>query len=84
MKKLFTWDDLYDRADDKSYGSPELIAKDEAREELRNVIMESEGYDIDECECPEDEIDAFLNSSPNQYLFDNNGNLIRTQMKNTQ
>lgn len=79
--KLYTWDDLYERADDKGYGSPELTAKDEARYELRNMIMESQGYDIEECECPEEEIDCFLKGSVQKYLFDENGNFVCLKKK---
>lgn len=37
---LYTWDDLYKRANDKCCGSPELQAKDTARWEVRNFAME--------------------------------------------
>lgn len=80
--KLYTWDDLYERADDKGYGSQELTAKDEARYELRNMIMESQGYDIEQCECPEEEIDCFLNTRVQEYLFDENGNFVCLRKKN--
>ena len=57
MQKLYTWDDLYVRAEGTSWYDPELRAKDNARWILTEIIKEVEGYDIEECECPEAEID---------------------------
>ena len=60
LKKEYTWDELYERAIDCAYMSPELRAKDNARFLLRDIILEEEGYDIEQCECAEEEIDTFL------------------------
>lgn len=76
-EELYTWDDLYERADGSAYGDPELKAKDNARFILTEIIKELKGYDIDECECPEEEIDWFLEESDEVYLFDEDGNLIK-------
>ena len=75
-KELYTWDDLYKRAEGTGYGDPELKAKDNARCVLTLIIKTIEGYDIDECECPEEEIDGFLDNADREYLFDENGNLV--------
>lgn len=76
MQKLYTWDDLYKRADGTGFGDPELRAKDNARFILTEIIKEVEGYDIEDCECPEAEIDWFLDNTDEQYLFDEDGNLV--------
>ena len=76
FKNKYTWDDLYERADGCVFLSPELCAKDRARENLRTIITEEAGYDIETCECPEEEIDTFLWKREKQILFDENGNLI--------
>ena len=76
MIEVFDWDDLYNRALDKPFGSIELTAKDEARDFFRWEILEKEGYDIEKCECPEEEIDAFIEKSSVEYLFDFKGNHI--------
>jgi len=57
--------------------SSELRAKDNARLLLRDIILEEDGYDIENCECAEEEIDAFLWKRENPVLFDENGNLIK-------
>ena len=73
--KLYTWDELYERANGKGYRSPELNAKDNARWKLTEIIKEVEGYYIDDCEIPEEEIEKFLEKSDKEYLFDENGHL---------
>lgn len=75
MKK-YTWDDLYEIADSAACGDPELKAKDNARFILTEIIEELKGYNIDECEIPEEEIDYFLKNADRDYLFDENGNLV--------
>ena len=74
--KLYTWDELYKRAEDKGFGEPELKAKDNARWELAEVIEEECGYNIDDCEIPEEEIDGFLKNSSKKYLFNEDGSLV--------
>lgn len=73
--KLYTWDELYERATGKGFGESELSAKDNARWELTEIIKEVEGYNIDDCEIPEEEIESFLEKSDKEYLFDENGHL---------
>ena len=77
IKAEYTWDELYERAIDCACMSPELRAKDHARFLLRDIILEEVGYDIEKCECPEEEIDTFLWKRDNAVLFDENGCLIR-------
>ena len=75
MKK-YTWDDLYERADGAACGDYKLKAKDNARFILTEIIEELKGYNIDDCEIPEEEIELFLENSDKEYLFDENGNLV--------
>ena len=75
-KKLYTWDDLYERAEGAACGETNLRAKDNARCVLREIIEEIKGYDIEECEIPEEEIDIFLEKADRKYLFDEDGNLV--------
>lgn len=76
-EKLYTWDELYERADGTGFGDPELTAKDEARAELTIIIEAVCGYNIDACEIPEEEIDRFLDNANKEFLFDENGNLVK-------
>lgn len=80
-EKLYTWDDLYERADGTGFGDPELTAKDKARFQLTEIIQRECGYNIDDCEIPEEEIDGFLWESDKEYLFDEDGNLIKLVKK---
>ena len=75
-KTKYTWDEIYERATGCAFLSPELKAKDQARFELQKLIQEEEGYDIETCECPEEEIDTFLWKREKSVLFNENGNLI--------
>lgn len=77
MSAEYTWDDIYERADGSAYGDDELTAKDNARWQLACLIQEEEGYDIDECECPEEEIDTFLWRREKPVLFDECGNIVK-------
>ena len=76
-KNLYTWDELYDKADGAACGDIELKAKDNARWILTRIIKELKGVNIDECECPEEEIELFLENANIEYLFDEDGNLIK-------
>lgn len=76
-KKLYTWDELYERADGKGFGDPELKAKDEARYELAEEIKRKCSYDIEECEIPEEEIEYFLEKNKCEYLFDEAGSIVK-------
>lgn len=80
-EKLYTWDNLYEKADGTGFGDPELTAKDEARAELTIIIEAVCGYNIDDCEIPEEEIENFLEKSDKEYLFDERGNLVMEIMK---
>lgn len=71
-----SWDDIFWRANDCGYGSDELKAKDEARYQLTCLINDECGYDIEECECPEDEIDLFLGNRDTPVFFDEYGNIV--------
>lgn len=77
IKRTYTWDDLYKRAENCRFGSPELRAKDEARFQLADLIEEEWGYDIENGECAEEEIDYFLLQRERPVLFDNGGNIIK-------
>lgn len=76
MDNKYTWDDIYERANGAAYGDDELTAKDNARWQLTWLIREEGGYDIDECENPEEEIDIFLYKRENPVLFDVDGNIV--------
>lgn len=75
-KELYTWSDLCIRAEETGYGDPKLRAKDNARGVLTDIIEELKGYLIDDCDCPEEEIDYFLENADRDYLFDEDGNLV--------
>lgn len=79
-KELYTWDDLYERAEGKGCGDPELKAKDNARWKLAEIIKEEYGIDIEECESPEEEIDWFLDKN-DIYLFDKDGHFVEKQKR---
>lgn len=68
-----TWDEIYDRADDCGYGSDELTAKDNARWQVRNLVLDKENLDIEEAECPEDEVDYYVGLW--NIRFDTEGNI---------
>lgn len=74
----YTWNEIFERAQNAGHLSQELKAKDNARGVLRELIKEKTGVDINECEVPEDAIDQFLELSGEEYRFDIDGNLVVT------
>lgn len=68
IERGYTWDEIYYRAINAAYLSPELNAKDEARNTLREIILKSEGKDIEESESAEEEIKAFLENKDTIYF----------------
>lgn len=73
----YTWDELFERALDKAFLSPELRAKDEARYQLGELIKKEAGYDIETCESAEEEIDKFIKKRKLTVFFDARGNIVR-------
>lgn len=72
----YTWDHLYRLAMNESCHSPEMRAKDNARHELRAMIREATGKDIEKSECPEAVIDEYLAQIGHDIWFDCSGNLV--------
>lgn len=74
-KGEFRWNELFDRANGKSWFNDELKAKDEARNQVRKLVL-SKGYeDLDGAECPEDEVDSYCRIF--DVRFDEHGNITR-------
>lgn len=57
--KTYTWDDLYNTAIGACCGDGVLKAKDTARWEVKTFAIELGKPDLDEAECPEDEIEDY-------------------------
>ena len=72
--KLYTWDDIYDRADGKGYGDDELMAKDNARWNVRNLAINNGYPDLEETECPEDMVEFYCEEF--DILFNEDGNIV--------
>lgn len=71
--KLFTLDELYDRAIEATFLSPELKAKDEAMFQTEDAMRRIEKLD-DSTYIDEDELLEF--SEMRKMKYDTNGNLI--------
>lgn len=80
--RKLTWDDIYERADGAAYRDPELTAKDEARYQIGQYILDTEGRDIEDTnvyESTEEEIDFYVSEHPT--YFDKYGNLLEVDGK---
>ena len=73
MKK-HTWDEIYKRADGCCFGEDNLKAKDNARENVRWLAIEYGEDDLENAECPEDEVDYYCDKY--SILFDENGHIV--------
>lgn len=79
-KPIYSWDEIYERAEDTGCGFPELAAKDEARHQLGVLILEEKGVDVENAELfdsAEEEIDNFLKTRAKNVWFDEYGNIIK-------
>lgn len=75
-EQLYTWDELYERADGTGCGDPELKAKDYARTFFEDVILKNTGCDINACECPEQEIEDCIAEHGEAY-FTEDGEFVK-------
>lgn len=73
-----TWDEIYDRADGAAYGESSLKAKDEARHQVRCLMMNLGAYDLDNSECPEDAVENYCDAMNVQ--FDECGNITGLEL----
>jgi hypothetical protein len=70
---LYTWDYLVERADGKAHLSPELKAKDNAREQVRELALSFGERDIEDFECPEDMVEEYCKMF--SVMFSENGDI---------
>lgn len=77
-RKWFTWDDIYAAADGAAFGDDTLTAKDEARWQVRNFAMALGAPDLDECECPEDQVESYCDAL--DIRFDKKGNIANIHL----
>lgn len=70
---LYTWDYLVEIADGKAHLSPELKAKDNAREQVRELALSFGTRDIEDFECPEDMVGEYCKMF--SVLFSENGDI---------
>lgn len=75
----YTWDDLCKRADGAACGEPSLKAKDNARYSVRDFAMDHGYLDLEETDCPEEEVERYCEEFG--ILFDENGNIVRSRLE---
>lgn len=73
-----TWDEIYDRADGAACGDSSLKAKDEARHQVRCLMMDLGASDLDSAECPEDAVENYCDAMNIQ--FDECGNITGLEL----
>ena len=73
-----TWDEIYENADGKACGSDELDAKDEARYQVGQLVLDELGIDIEESEIPEEEVDFYVEKW--NIIFDEEGNIVNYEI----
>ena len=76
-----TWDDLYTLAEGTGCGDPALKAKDAARYAVAELSKELWGYDPEEAEIPEDEIEDICRR--HKISFDITGHILSYDGKET-
>lgn len=70
---LYTWNEIYERAIDSCCMSPELRAKDEARNQVREFALEKGFEDLEKAEIPEEMVEYY--SDYFNLRFDLRGNI---------
>ena len=73
MKK-YTWNEIYEAAEGCGCGESGLRAKDNVRENVRCLALERGEADLEEAECPEDEVEYYSNKY--SILFDEDGHIV--------
>ncbi len=74
FERIYTWDNIYERAIDTACGDWRLKAKDAARWQVRNFALEHGEMDVEEAEVPEDAVEDYCKKY--SIVFDTNGNII--------
>ena len=69
-----TWDEICRNADGAIFGDPFLKVKDNARENVRDLIIECEGIDIEDDDCPEFTIEMHCDEM--NIKFDSEGRIV--------
>ena len=75
---MYTWNEIYENDIDKACGSSELRAKDEARFQVRNLIIDLGAPPLDESEVPEDVVEDYCKSL--NIKFDECGNIVSLEL----
>lgn len=70
-----TWDEICRNADGAIFGEHTLKAKDNARENVRDLILGLTGMDVEYEDCPEDEIEMYCNEM--NVEFDKDGRIVK-------
>lgn len=73
-----TWDQIYDNAIDTGCGDERLRIKDIARYEVECLVMDLLGYNINDAEIPEEEVDHYTSLWDIQ--FNKEGRIKRYKM----
>lgn len=73
-----TWDEIYERADGAACGDSALKAKDEARGQVRNLMVDLGCPDPEQDEIPEESIEEYCWKM--NIDFDDCGNIISIQL----
>ncbi len=79
INNLLTWDDIYSLADGAACGDPELVRKDNARENIRQWAIDNGLGDIERAENTEEEIDGLCRQF--DFGFDEFGDLIKVKKR---
>lgn len=75
-----TWDNIFKAAEDSACGDYALKVKDEARWQVRSLALEFGAPDLEDSECPEDEIERYCTTL--QVRFDDRGNVTSIKLPN--
>lgn len=73
-----TWDEIYDKAIGAGYGDETLKAKDEARYEVRCLVMGMGGSDLEDEGCPEEEVEVYCDAM--KIEFNERGNIVSLKL----
>ena len=69
-----TWDEICRNADGAIFGERSLKVKDNARANIRDLIIERKGVDIEDDDCPEIAIETYCDEASIE--FDSNGTIV--------
>ena len=76
-----TWNEFCEASKNTVCSDSAITAKDEAKQQVRQLVMDLDAPDLDEAECPEDAVGNYCNAMKIQ--FSKSGDILNDEKEET-